>query len=754
MRRRGDNPDCSGTPARTWWQESTCLWLLASALIVCFRAGPARADERLIVLQKYEELLSGYDPATGDRVGPAIRIFAVPHEMAATADGRELFITNYGVKTFRDEGGGANTVTVVNTARLEHAGVVDLGANRRPHGIARGRSGRFYVTTDFPAALLVIDPVSRAVVRRIPLDQKLPHMVVVTPDEKRAVVANSGSGTVTIVSLAVGPGATKPRHLTIGGTPMGLALSTDGRWLYATNRDANQVVLIDMRAERITREIPVAGEPTRLAFGPGGLLIISAIAAGAIVVVDTKTFKEVARVPVGRRPEGLFVDVDQARGFVSVQDDDKVVEFSLSDWKVLREIKTGEHPDALWLDRSGPVRAAEGGDNIDGNAGRLLTAERVASRSVAERAPWTHYIEMSARLDAADRASIAAELRVTGRQRMTPAPYRKLFGFEPTPSPAWFRGDEGRRIVGNVLSYQTPSGGWSKHVDMTLRPRKPGESYYSENEGWSYIATLDNDSTTDELRFLAASLLVVTDAPVLAAYLKGISYLLTAQFPNGCWPQVYPLKGGYHDAITFNDNAIVNVMRLLGDVATGRFAFVPEETRLQAEGAVTRGLRCIGATQIVEHGVRTIWAQQHDPLTLVPVSARAYELAGLSGRESAAVVAYLMSLKTTSPDIAEAVHAAATWFRDHEIRGYDYDVKGGLRKVTGGGPLWARIYEPGTGKPIFSNRDGIKRYDWSELSDRRFGYTWYTKEPAAVLSDYEEWAVRHSGAYPQAVPRR
>jgi len=34
-------------------------------------------------------------------------------------------------------------------------------------------------------------------------------------------------------------------------------------------------------------------------------------------------------------------------------------------------------------------------------------------------------------------------------------------------------------------------------------------------------------------------------------------YLLAAQFPNGGWPQVWPLEGGYHDAITYNDNAVI-----------------------------------------------------------------------------------------------------------------------------------------------------------------------------------------------------
>ena len=103
--------------------------------------------ERLLVLQKNAELLSGFDPDTGDRSGAAIRIFAIPHEIAATADGALLFITNYGVRSFREPDRGSNMVTIVDAHRVAHAGSVDLGAYFRPHGIARGRSGRFYVTT-------------------------------------------------------------------------------------------------------------------------------------------------------------------------------------------------------------------------------------------------------------------------------------------------------------------------------------------------------------------------------------------------------------------------------------------------------------------------------------------------------------------------------------------------------------------------------------------------------------------------------
>ena len=53
------------------------------------------------------------------------------------------------------------------------------------------------------------------------------------------------------------------------------------------------------------------------------------------------------------------------------------------------------------------------------------------------------------------------------------------------------------------------------------------------------------------------------------------------------------------------------------------------------------------------------------------------------------------------------------------------------------------MYEIGTNRPIFSNREGRKLYDWNLLTDRRRGYGWFTDAPAAMLAEYDEWAKQH-----------
>jgi len=321
---------------------------------------------------------------------------------------------------------------------------------------------------------------------------------------------------------------------------------------------------------------------------------------------------------------------------------------------------------------------------------------------------------------------------------------------------AWLASDSGRAMTRALLSWQTPSGGWSKRLDVRV-PRAPGTAFGTEGDGWSYVPTIDNDATIEQLRYLGAALAAgepAAGAAERAAFGRGVAYLLRAQLPTGCFPQVFPLQGGYHDAATFNDDATVNVLRVLQDVAAAKLAGADDATRAQAAAAVARGVECIVASQVVVDGVRTAWGQQHDPITLAPIAARSYELVGLSGKESANLLDFLMALPAPDARVQAAVHAAAAWFRQTALQGLRYDYQTGLRAEAGAPPVWARLAELGTNRAIFSNRDGVKLYDWNQLTDRRSGYAWYSYEPASALRRYERWARTHpaDGAAAPAAP--
>jgi PelA/Pel-15E family pectate lyase len=367
----------------------------------------------------------------------------------------------------------------------------------------------------------------------------------------------------------------------------------------------------------------------------------------------------------------------------------------------------------------------------------------------------------------ADRAVLQAELKTAGVASELVPPNGSAARSMPLNRPSeWYGSTEARRIAGIVVSFQTPAGGWSKNLNLTDHARRTGERFASNNLSahlgpddfdtphdpkWNYVGTLDNDATTTELQFLArvAAAAGKDGEAYRASFLRGLEYLFAAQFPNGGWPQVWPLEGGYHDAITFNDGAVVETLELLQEVGEGkdRFAFVPDGIRARAMASVAKGVKCILATQIVVHGVRTVWAQQHDALTLQPVAGRNYEPAAQCGSESAALTLFLMRLPEPDPAVAGAVHAAVAWFRKTAIYGKEYGRGADGRRLMaadGAGPIWARFSEIGSDRAIFGDRDKSIHDDVNEISaERRNGYSWYNAAPQEALDRYAEWSAAH-----------
>ena len=238
--------------------------------------------------------------------------------------------------------------------------------------------------------------------------------------------------------------------------------------------------------------------------------------------------------------------------------------------------------------------------------------------------------------------------------------------------------------------------------------------------------------------------------PYKDAVLHGLQYLFEAQYENGGWPQFYPRPKGYYIHITYNDDAMINVMKLLRDITKKKapYTFLPDSIISKAQVALDKGVDCILKTQVKQNGKLTVWCAQHDRETLAPAKARAYELPSLSGQESDDIVLFLMSLSKPSPEVVTCVEAAVEWFKESEIKGLKKEYftneegKKDYRMVpcTDCDPLWARFYELDTNRPFFCDRDGIKKYDISEIGhERRNGYSWYNNGGLKVLKKYEEW---------------
>ena len=316
----------------------------------------------------------------------------------------------------------------------------------------------------------------------------------------------------------------------------------------------------------------------------------------------------------------------------------------------------------------------------------------------------------------------------------------------------WFASNEAKEIAENVLLYQRNIGGWEKNIQK--------QQPLSESEKVNLLAlkntakgcTTDNGATYQEMVFLSKMYGQVPDERYKKGFLKGLDYILEAQYDNGGWPQFYPLKKGYYTHITFNDDSMVNILNILKEIKgkTKYFSIQPsEETIERVKIAFDKGIECIIKTQYKQNGVLTSWCAQHDENTFEPAKARAYELPSLSGKESAKIVLLLMDIENPTKEVITAVNSAVAWFDKVKINGLRedrfYNEKGKIidKKMIpdpNAPAIWARFMELDDNTPFFCDRDGIKKATLAEIgAERRNGYGWYTNEPKEIFKKYARW---------------
>jgi PelA/Pel-15E family pectate lyase len=311
----------------------------------------------------------------------------------------------------------------------------------------------------------------------------------------------------------------------------------------------------------------------------------------------------------------------------------------------------------------------------------------------------------------------------------------------------------------SILLWQRNNGGWGKAVpDLnSYNVAQTADQIAAALASKNYTdTTIDNGHVVTELRWLLADYKTTNNPNYLAAAEKAIDYLFLAQYANGGWPQYYPDKSFYRHQITYNDNAMVNVMNLMWDISKGKnnLELVNPSYKDKSVTVFNKGIDVMLKTQITYNGKKTVWCAQHDEVTLLPALARSYELPSFSGSESVGIVRVLMLVEQPSTAVKQAIKDAMDWFEGAKL----YDIA--TQKITDtsqptgqdvivvsspGNIIWARFYDLENNKPMFCGRDGIPKTTLAEIeNERRVGYSWYGNWPASLIStDYPNWKAKN-----------
>lgn len=298
------------------------------------------------------------DPAANRVVG-LIRGIEVPHGVVIAPDGRRVYVTNE----------AQVTLDVVDSSSYRVLQRIPLSG--RPNNLDVSADGAFvYVGIRQGAgAVDIIDTRSLTNVKSVPVKGEI-HNVYMTPDSRFVVAGSIAASTISVIDAATQKLAWT-LTLSAGIRPMAFTKNPDGstREIIVQLSDFHGFALVDFATRKEIRRISLPdppgehketeglqGSPSHgLAITPDGkLLWATSKHYGAVAAYSLPDYKLLAFVKVGSHPDWLTIPPDGKNVYVAVAGDDTTVVVDNRTFAVVKTIPVGSVPKRItsgWLRR-------------------------------------------------------------------------------------------------------------------------------------------------------------------------------------------------------------------------------------------------------------------------------------------------------------------------------------------------------------------------------------------------------------------
>lgn len=183
---------------------------------------------------------------------------------------------------------------------------------------------------------------------------KHPHEVVLSPDGRYAYTtdngtmaiedAGEGGNTVSIVDLAA---RKKVGEISLGEfhRPHGIDIDREGKRLYVTTENPDQLLVVDLAARRVVRTYDTKGKTSHIVkLGrEGRSAYVSNSRSASVSAINLET-GEATVIPAGERPEGSALSSDGKELYVVNREGGSISVIDTEGKKLVADVKTGEGP--------------------------------------------------------------------------------------------------------------------------------------------------------------------------------------------------------------------------------------------------------------------------------------------------------------------------------------------------------------------------------------------------------------------------
>jgi YVTN family beta-propeller protein len=372
---------------------------LAGLHSVCAGQAPGAAEapdvpishrDRVYTAEQFSNTVSVTDPIDNKLVGvirlgdpqptnfsPLYKGQVLVHGMGFSPDHRTIAVVSI----------GSNSVTFIDTATntIKHTTYV----GRSPHEAFFTQDGKeVWVTVRGEDYVSVLDGTTFEEKTRIKVPAG-PGMTIFSPDGQYGYVCSSFNPETVVVSVA--------DHRIVGHVKQDspfcpdLAATPDGKQVWLTLKDTGRTMVFDAAPPfAVLKSIdtgPITNHVNIAHNAKGTFAYVTVGGLNQVKVFRTDDFSQMATIPVGKLPHGIWPSGDGSRVYVGLENADAVTAIDTLTNKVIATSPVGQAPQAITY-VSGAVPDGEGTQNLQalGVAGQVAQLRLAGPNTTGEKA--------------------------------------------------------------------------------------------------------------------------------------------------------------------------------------------------------------------------------------------------------------------------------------------------------------------------------------------------------------------------------
>lgn len=344
---------------------------------------PASHRDRIYAAEQFSNTVSVSDPVDGKLLGvirlgdpqpqnfsPLYKGQVLVHGIGFAPDGKTLAVVSI----------GSNSVTFIDTATNAVKHTTYIG--RSPHEAFYTPDGKeVWVTVRGEDYISVLDPVTYQETARLPTPGG-PGMTMFSPDGKYGYICSSLNPQLVVYDVA--------SHKQVGSVKQpspfcpNITVTPDGKQVWYTLKDVGKTVVIDALPPFATIKVidtgPLTNHVNIANTRKGMMAYVTVGGLNEVKVFRTDNFSQVATIPVGHLPHGIWPSGDGKAVFVGLENDDELVKIDTATNKIVATIPVGQAPQAIAYVPNAVPAGMSGTDNlvplgVAGNTTKLVLAQ-------------------------------------------------------------------------------------------------------------------------------------------------------------------------------------------------------------------------------------------------------------------------------------------------------------------------------------------------------------------------------------------